>query len=210
MSLIIAGRFDTFAEGETAAQALFASGFVEDDVTMFFVNPAGQHARTPIGGDHAHDASSRGSKTGASLGVVTGAVIGAMLGVAVFLLVQSPLLITVIVAVIGAYVGSLAGAMISTRSRKAGDRNTQGEETAIRESGVLLAVHVTPANQDDAARILREAGAREVERATGRWSQGRWSDFDPVSPPQLDDQIGLAGTQQQTGKPLESQHAVRT
>ena len=46
------------------------------------------------------------------------------------------------------------------------------EET--RDSGVLVAVHVSPDNQLDAARVLRDAGGATIERATGRWQQGRW------------------------------------
>ena len=52
MSLIIAGRFQTFPKAEAAAQRLFAGGFLEEDVTLFYVAPSGQHARLATGGDH--------------------------------------------------------------------------------------------------------------------------------------------------------------
>ena len=55
MSLIVAARFTTFPAAEDAAQKLFNAGFVEEDVTLFFVNPRGQHARYPIGGDTGTD-----------------------------------------------------------------------------------------------------------------------------------------------------------
>jgi S-formylglutathione hydrolase FrmB len=48
---------------------------------------------------------------------------------------------------------------------------------------VLVAVHVSPESQDQAAAALREAGGIDIERASGRWKQGRWSDFDPLQPP---------------------------
>jgi hypothetical protein len=44
-------------------------------------------------------------------------------------------------------------------------------------------VHVSPDNQLDAARVLREAGGVAIERASGRWQQGRWADFDPLKTP---------------------------
>lgn len=53
-----------------------------------------------------------------------------------------------------------------------------------RASGVLVAVHVSPDNQLDAARVLREAGGATIEKATGRWQQGRWADFDPTRTPE--------------------------
>lgn len=45
MSLIVAGRFTTFPAAEAAAEKLYAGGFLEEDVNLFFVNPRGQHAR---------------------------------------------------------------------------------------------------------------------------------------------------------------------
>ncbi|CAH2795732.1 MAG: putative membrane protein [uncultured Paraburkholderia sp.] len=182
MSLIVAARFTTFPAAEEAAQKLFNAGFVEEDVTLFFVNPRGQHARFPIGGDTSTDAGSQGAPKGAGLGVTIGAVVGAIVGVGIFAAFSAPLLVSVIAAGVGAYIGSLAGAMWRTReSPEAGHRTPFHEET--RDSGVLVAVHVSPDNQLDAARVLREAGGVSIERATGRWQQGRWADFDPLKQP---------------------------
>ncbi|MPW16754.1 hypothetical protein GCT13_07340 [Paraburkholderia sp. CNPSo 3157] len=46
MSLIVAARFTTFPAAEAAAERLFGAGFVEEDVSLFFVNPRGQHDET--------------------------------------------------------------------------------------------------------------------------------------------------------------------
>jgi hypothetical protein len=179
MSLIIAGRFQTFPAAESAAQKLFSRGFVEEDVTLFFVNPSGQHARHPIGGDVGTDAGASAAPKGAGKGVTIGAVIGAIVGAAVFAVFQPPLLISVIAAGVGAYVGSLAGAMSHTRKA----RPEHHAEEPMRHAGVLVAVHVSPETQTQAATILRESGGVDIERASGRWKQGRWSDFDPLQPP---------------------------
>ncbi|SAL17479.1 membrane protein [Caballeronia cordobensis] len=179
MSLIIAGRFQTFRAAESAAQKLFARGFLEEDVTLFFVNPSGQHARYPVGGDVGTDPGASAAPKGAGKGVTIGAVIGAVVGAAIFAVFHAPLLVSVIAAGVGAYIGSLAGAMSHTKkARTAG----QAEEPA-RHAGVLVAVHVAPETQDQAATALREAGGLDIERASGRWKQGRWSDFDPLQPP---------------------------
>ena len=118
MSLIIAGRFTTFPAAEAAAQRLFARGFVEEDVTLFFVNPGGQHARHPIGGDQSTDPGATQAPKGAGKGVTIGAVIGAVIGAAIFTVFKAPLLVSVIAAGVGAYVGSLAGAMSHMRASK--------------------------------------------------------------------------------------------
>ncbi|MFC0399410.1 hypothetical protein [Paraburkholderia rhizosphaerae] len=182
MSLIVAARFTTFPAAESAAERLFSEGFVEEDVSLFFVNPRGQHARYPIGGDVNKDAASTDAPKGAGMGVTIGAMIGAIVGVGVFAAFAAPLLVSAIAAGVGAYVGSLIGAM--NRTRSAG-RPAPGERVhhETRDSGVLLAVHVTPQTQPRAAQTLREAGGADIERATGRWQHGRWADFDPTRAP---------------------------
>lgn len=181
MSLIVAARFTTFPVAEEAAQRLFDNGFVEEDVTLFFVNPRGQHARYPIGGDVDTDPAARDAPKGAGKGVTIGAVVGAIVGVGVFAFFEAPLLVSLIAAGVGAYIGSLIGAMSHTRER--GRRDFLHGHNEIRESGVLVAVHVSPDSQHAAARVLREAGGRAIEKATGRWQQGRWADFDPTRAP---------------------------
>jgi hypothetical protein len=182
MSLIVAARFTTFPAAEDAAQRLFSSGFVEEDVTLFFVNPTGQHARYPIGGDTGTDAGAARAPKGAGKGVTIGAVVGAAVGVGLFTLFSAPMLVSAIAAGGGAYIGSLVGAMSHTRKGGSSGR-TASAEVETRDSGVLLAVHVSPGGQYDAGRILRDAGGKSIERATGRWQQGRWADFDPTRPP---------------------------
>jgi len=169
MSLIVAARFTTFPAAEDAAQRLFNAGFVKEDVTLFFVNPSGQHGIETI-----TDANAREAPVGAEIGVTIGAVVGAMVGVGIFAAFSAPLIVSLVAAGVSAYVGSLVGAMMRTRE-------ASSEET--RESGVLVAVHVSPDSQLDAARVLRDAGGAAIERATGRWQQGRWADFDPLKQP---------------------------
>lgn len=180
MSLIVAGRFDTFPVAERAAQRLFDAGFHDEDVTVFFVNPRGMHDQTPIGGDQAADPGARAGHKGAAVGVILGAALGGAAGVVIAHWTGVLPLLAAVGAGVGAYLGSLAGTMTTVRS-------VPSEAPAVaprpRESGVLLAVHVTDATQVQAAQVLREAGAQDVERAVGRWAQGRWSDFNPTQAP---------------------------
>jgi hypothetical protein len=183
MSLIVAARFTTFPAAESAAQKLFNAGFVEEDVTLFFVNPRGQHARYPIGGDTGTDAGAKNAPKGAGMGVTIGAVAGAVVGVGIFAAFSAPIIVSLIAAGVGAYVGSLIGAMSRTREgAQAGQRSPRHHEET-RDSGVLVAAHVSPDSQFEAVRVLREAGGVAIEKATGRWQQGRWADFDPLKEP---------------------------
>jgi len=183
MSTIIAGRFDTFARAETTATRLMAKGVKQDDLNMFYVNPAGQHAAYPIGGDHAADPAARKSGKGAGRGALIGAVIGAGIGICLAAAVRAwyganlqPWVLVLVVAFasgLGAYGGSLVGALSLTSQRSG----------RMRHAGVLLAAHVSPDNTTLVANELRQNGAQDVERAEGQWRNGRWEDFDPLAAP---------------------------
>jgi hypothetical protein len=182
MSLIVAGRFTTFPAAESAAQALFDHGFLGEDVMLFFVNPRGQHAR------HAAEAHTRTASSGlappppSQQASTAGAVAGAGIGVAIFMLFGAAMPVVVLAAAVGACIGSIMGRRMVARGEPHEHREVVHRE--MRDSGVLVAVHVGPENQMDAARILREAGAADIERATGRWQRGRWADFDPLHTPE--------------------------
>lgn len=186
MSLIIAGRFSTFQDGEHAAQILFNQGFVEDDVTVFFVNPRGRHHQLAGGGDEHTDAGSEHAPGGATKGIAMGAGIGALASAVVVYFVHWPFYYFLIAAGIGAYIGSLGGAMALTHTKGHDAKAKVPEAPPVRESGVLLAVHASEETRPLAIRVLRAAGALEVERAEGRWANGHWSDFNPVTPPTIE------------------------
>ncbi|SDD18456.1 hypothetical protein [Paraburkholderia lycopersici] len=184
MSMIVASRFTTLHEAEVAVDKLHASGFAGEDVASFFVNPSGQHARFPVGGDEFVDPGSRGSSAGAAAGAAGGAVVGLVLGVLFSYIVFRSLLVLAVAAGVGAYLGTLAGALWQTRGGGKAGRPDAGHEPdgtpRQRESGVLVAVHVSPGTQHAAAQVLGAAGGVEIERADGRWQQGHWADFDPT------------------------------
>ncbi|MEJ0002913.1 MAG: hypothetical protein WDN30_03955 [Pararobbsia sp.] len=115
-----------------------------------------------------------------------GAVVGAAIGAAIVSVLHASSLVFVIAAALGAYIGSLVGAMGGTRGRQAERAAPVARDEAaqpVREAGVLLAVHVIAETQARAEDALREAGAQDIERASGRWQGGKWSDFDPLSAP---------------------------
>lgn len=181
MSLIVAARFDTFPAAEEAARRLFARNFPEDAVSIFFVNPPGWHDRHPAGGDRTADPDARGASKGAYMGAGLLATVGAAVGAGVVFALGRTGFELVIAAALGAYVGSLIGAMrvAGRRSQAQPDR----PDVQVRNAGVLTAVHVAPEQEAQAAQVLREAGGMDVERAQGRWRDGKWVDFDPVQAP---------------------------
>ncbi len=65
MSLIVAGRFPTFERADEVAQRLYSHHVKQEDVSVFFVTPPGQHAQYVIGGDHFADAAAKPGGKGA-------------------------------------------------------------------------------------------------------------------------------------------------
>lgn len=188
MSLIIAARFDTFEDAERAAVALTENGVQSDDMHTFYVNPAGAHARLPMGGDRLADSGSKGAPFGAFGGAAILALVGGGIGALIGFSLNNAILPVVVGAGIGAYVGSLIGGVSRLgRNEKSDSRpNKQSvEDTPGRPAGVLLAVRVDAPDQQRIADVLRSSGGVEVERAQGRWERGQWRDFDALETPEL-------------------------
>lgn len=177
MAQIIAGRFDTHENAERVFQTLREAGFEAASLSIFFVNPHGQHATYPVGGDEdaspgAEDAD-KGAWAGAGAGSVAGAVAGSAAGPVG----------AAIGAGVGAYTGSLAGAVQSTKEASETEETGQGEQDdrlAQRKSGVHLAVNVSNADAQQAVEILRNHLAQDIEQAEGDFENGNWTDFDPT------------------------------
>lgn len=188
MSLIVAARFETFDAAEHAAAALMDAGVTHDALHTFFVNPPGAHDRYPMGGDMASDPDSEGAPYSAVGGAAAVGLVGALVGGVIAFTFTDSILPLVGGAGVGAYIGSLAGAMYSlgrARPRRTREQAVEAKVHEGRKSGVLLAVHTSREHEQRVASILRAAGGVEVERAQGRWMNGRWEDFDPLVSPEL-------------------------
>lgn len=199
MSLIIAARFDTFEHAERAADSLMKNGVQSEDMHTFFVNPAGAHARLPIGGDRIADSGSKGAPYGAFGGAALLALVGGVVGALIGFILNNAVLPVAIGAGIGAYVGSLIGGVsrLGRKENTGAATNIQSvEDQPGRPAGVLLAVRVDAPEQIRIGDLLRASGGIEIERAQGRWDAGQWRDFDPLDTPDLQKAPDNASTQQ--------------
>ncbi|VVE43268.1 hypothetical protein PAN31108_04272 [Pandoraea anhela] len=176
MAMIVAGRFTTFDQATRVANRLYDRSFRPSDVSVFFLNPTGQHATFPIGGDVDADAAARPAGRGAAQGVIAGGAFGLALGALLFFTVWRFWLVPVVGMMAGAYLGAFLGALGRMRGRE----RVSARAAGMRDAGVMLATHVSETTADTAIAVLREAGAAEIERANGVWEGGEWRDFDPV------------------------------
>jgi hypothetical protein len=167
-------------DDESTAEALLAhlrrEGIGNGDVDHFSLNQAGQHHGLPLGGDEDADHGAKGGSAGALTGAGVGGAVGAAVGLAAAPFVGPAAIVGGLAA--GAYAGSLAGAVGHMGA------HATAAPAPVRPPGVMVAVRVTDAF-DEAVILeaMRQVGARFVERATGTWTNGRWADFDPVTPP---------------------------
>ncbi len=186
MSLIVAARFQTFDDASQAAQRLRAEGFSEDNFHTFYINSAGEHARYAIGGDRAADPDARGAHLGALAGAAGLGLVFALIGGLAAHWLGAATLIVIAAAGAGAYLGALGGALwVAGRDKRSPRTGAQvpGMHPTVRAAGVMLALPVSPDQEALARRVLREAGGHDIERAQGRWLDGKWQDFDPLTPP---------------------------
>ena len=200
MATIIAGRFDTQAQADSAIDALKAAGIPSNDYTCFFLNPPGQHSQYPIGGDTHHDEGTKDSGKSAGAAAAIGGVTGLAIGTATGAAFGEPGLMAaaaVAGAGIGGYVGSLAGGLAGSHSGNAGQATL--EEPVERAAGMMVAVRVDSGGEEGVAQVLRAQGALEVERAQGDWRDGTWADFDPRRTPNPIDTPNAKGPQGPAG-----------
>ena len=184
MASIIAGNFENNARATEAVEELLHSGLAPDQVCVFFLNPPGQHATYPVGGDREESPGARESDTGAVKGAAVGGAVGLGAGVVAAAGTAALGPIAALAALgVGAYTGSLVGALSKSGKgpeREAGNR----PKPEPRRAGMLVAAHI--ADSVPEARlidVLKKYGARDIERAEGMWRDGRWQDFDPLSSP---------------------------
>lgn len=185
MKTLIVGHYDLQEEVEIAARDVLRAGFSANETSLFYLNPQGQHALHPVGGDEdespgTHDAQSgamRGAAGGVGAGVLVGAATIPVLGPA------GPLL----GAAVGAYTGSLVGALNHMEEppetlADAARGDAVDADIEARKSGYMLAVAVnTPMERKYAIEILGER-AQLLEEAEGNLQNGEWTDFDPLAP----------------------------
>jgi hypothetical protein len=182
---IIAGNFEENTRATEAVKELVGAGVAPDQVCVFFLNPPGQHATFPVGGDRAESPGSRQSDTGALKGAAVGGAAGLAAGAAAAAATAALGPIAVLAGLgVGAYTGSLAGAL-SGSGKSPEHKAGEPKRSEPRDAGMMVAVRISDrAPEQRALDVLKRYGAHDIERAEGTWRNGKWEDFNPLSTPQ--------------------------
>jgi S-formylglutathione hydrolase FrmB len=179
MATIIAGGFEHISKAEDAVARLRAAGVNDEYICQFRVNPPGEHNARALGGDHDKSAGAMHAGEGAATGASIGAAIGVAAGT-VALPFIGPAGIPA-GAGIGGYTGSLLGSLAEVSMEALPDRSQ------VRPAEAMVAVNVEGSSlgSDEIAAHFEASGAQQIETALGTWTNGEWTDFDPVSSPTL-------------------------
>jgi hypothetical protein len=179
MTRIIAGRYEQQSHAQNAIDEILRAGFSEDQVSSFFLTPAGQHGTYPLGGDHDKSPGAENTAPGRTAGMATGGAVGAAVGA----------LTTPLTGPLGAVTGAFVGAHIGSVAGSLSNMEDDGEAAAhhqvpVRHAGMLVAVGVPDENAEERAiDALRATGAFDIEYSEGTIVNGDWADFDPASRP---------------------------
>jgi hypothetical protein len=174
MGVIVTARFESFATAKSAAHALFAEGFREDAVNIFYV---GKRGLAPADwGDSVNRATFRtpGSRYSVLTTLALLGMFGAVAGAGAVLAFRGSDLALSAAAALGAFVGSLVGALWIT-----GRGRTALESHEGRHPNMFLTVAVDSDEEDPVGDLLRDAGGSDIDRAKGHWSHGSWIESAP-------------------------------
>lgn len=182
MKTLIVGRYEQQTVAENAWREFLRAGFPAQEMSLFYVNPQGQHALYPVGGDEDESAGTHEAKSGAVRGAVGGVGAGTLVGAATIPVLgpAGPLM----GAAVGAYTGSLVGALknMEEPDEHPDSPSEPSAERRPRKAGVMLAVAVESPVERETAVEIHGALAQAVEEAQGVLQNGDWIDFDPLAP----------------------------
>jgi hypothetical protein len=176
MSVVVTARFESFATAKSAAHALFAEGFREDAVNIFYVGKRGlaQMAWAGTGPPSDVGVHLSGSRSSVLTTLALLGMFGAVAGAGAVLAFRGSDLALSGAAALGAFLASLIGALwITGRGRlvlESGER---------RSPDMLMTVQIHNDGEDLVIELLRDAGGSDVDRVKGRWSHGSWIESDP-------------------------------
>jgi uncharacterized protein (TIGR02271 family) len=171
----VVGLFDDFESAQRAAADLERAGISRDQISIVAGNESGKYKDYASGTGEVGKGVAGGAGAGAAIGGGLGLVAGLMaLAIPGFgpVIAAGP----IAAALTGAGIGAAAGGLIGGLT-KAGVSENDAEYYAegVRRGGVLVTVRTTESLSDDAARILDDAGARDVDEKSREWRSAGWN-----------------------------------
>ena len=202
----VIGLFDDFGAAQAALQALVARNFDRDDISIAATDASGQYAAAPVAGEVAHGEDRRhamgeGAKSGAGAGAVVGTGIGGTVGLLAGLgiilipgigpiIAAGPLVATLTGAGVGAAAGAAVGGLVGALTRiGVPEREAHVYAESVRRGSTLLTVRATEAQAEEAAQILSDHGAVDVDARRAYLEQSGFHTHDASAPAYTAEQV---------------------
>ncbi|MDR7865522.1 MAG: general stress protein [Sporomusaceae bacterium] len=150
----VIGVFDSKNQAEQAIQALRQQGFTNENISIV-TKKGGQQK----GGEYVEDDITDGALTGGTLGGIGGLILGAG---ALAIPGVGPIVAAgpIAAALGGAVAGGVAGGLIDWGIPAEVSRRY---EQQVAQGGILAVIHTDSQKVNQAAQILRQSGAKDVE-----------------------------------------------
>jgi hypothetical protein len=186
----IVGSFDTFEEAQQVMRKLQQGGFTQSDISIIANNATGQYGaegQLPAEAPATLSDTGSGAATGAAAGGLLGGAAGLIVGLMGFaipgigpIVAAGPLAATLAGAGVGAVAGGLIGGLTGAGVP---EEEAHVYAEAVRRGAALVTVRADDARAEDAAAIMRQGGAVDVERRAELWREQGWKRHDPAAKP---------------------------
>ena len=166
----IVGLFDDMAQAKSAALSLESAGIAHNDISLVANNEGGRHVATDTGTTTSGHAIGHDAKVGAEIGGVAGLLMG-LTGLAIpglgWIAGAGWLMGMILGAGTGAVVGGLVGALTSVGVP---ERDATNYMEGVRRGGILVAVKSPDEMTSNAAQILSNAGAVNIDERAASYN----------------------------------------
>ena len=196
MAKTIVGSFDSFEEAQDVLRDLQQRGYSRDDISIIANNAGGQfgsEGQLPRSAPATLSDTGAGSATGAAAGGVLGGAAGLVVGLMGLaipgigpIVAAGPIAAALAGAGVGAVAGGLIGGLTGVGVSE-DDANYYAE--SVRRGGALVTVRSDDSRADEAASVMRNHGAVDIERRAEQWKQQGWTRHDPSAQPYTVDQL---------------------
>ncbi len=195
MAKTIVGSFDSFEEAQDVLRDLQQRGYSRDDISVIANNVTGKYGSESAGVGQSRAVSDTGASTAA--GAAAGGVLGGAAGLVVGLMGLAipgigPIVAAgpIAAALAGAGVGAVAGGLIGGLTGVGvSEDDASYYAEAVRRGGALVTVRADDSRADEAASVMRNHGAVDIERRVEQWKQQGWRRHDPTATPYTADQL---------------------
>lgn len=188
MDEYILGLFRSREKAEKVLNTLRQRDFDNTEAGLFARH---SQLREELDAHSQEEGTAKGAEAGAATGAAAGGLVGAVAGASLFLVpgIGQALAIgttaaaigtaaagTGIGAAYGGFMGALLGYGVSEE-----EANFYAE--AVKRGGILLVVDTIPKHADEITKLIREAGAVDVETQLEKWQSQGWERFDESTEP---------------------------